>query len=163
MLTEMGEYLVGAYLKLRLECDFVDYNVRPPGGKLEGLEELDVVGLNFKTGTAHLCEVTTHIRGLGYVDYATTITRIKSKHARQRKYAAKFLREFRTFHYAFWSPVVPRGYLTDQLEQVSGLELVINGEYKKRISELQELARRIKHDVRNPAFRVLQIVAHMRD
>ena len=32
-----GEYIVGAYLKLKLDCDFVDYNVRPPGGGLEGL------------------------------------------------------------------------------------------------------------------------------
>ena len=64
MLTDVGEYFVGAYLQLGEGCDFVDYNVRPPGGGLKGLEELDVVGLNFKTRTAFLCEVTTHIRGL---------------------------------------------------------------------------------------------------
>ena len=45
MPTEMGEYLVGAYLKIIKECDFVDYNVRQPGGGLEGLNELDVIGL----------------------------------------------------------------------------------------------------------------------
>jgi hypothetical protein len=49
MATEMGEYLVGAYLKLLEQCSFVDYNVRPPGGKLEGLIELDVIGINIET------------------------------------------------------------------------------------------------------------------
>jgi hypothetical protein len=62
MLTDIGEYIVGAYLQLKLDCDVVDYNVRPPSGGLQGLEELDVIGLNLKTRTAYLCEVTTHIR-----------------------------------------------------------------------------------------------------
>ena len=57
MSAEMGEYLVGAYLQLEEQCDVVSFNVRPPGGGLKGLEELDVIGLNFKTSTAYLCEV----------------------------------------------------------------------------------------------------------
>ena len=57
MKTEMGEYIVGACLKLLKECDFVDYNVRRPGGGLVGLDELDVMGLDFKNKTAYLCEV----------------------------------------------------------------------------------------------------------
>ena len=36
MLTDVGEYLVGAYLQLKMECDVVDYNVRPPGGGYRG-------------------------------------------------------------------------------------------------------------------------------
>ena len=67
MKTEMGELVVGAYLKLCLHCAFVDYNVRPPGGGLEGLGELDVVGLDPDSGCAFLCEVTTHIRYQVYV------------------------------------------------------------------------------------------------
>jgi len=42
MLTDIGEFIVGAHLQLIEECDFVDYNVRPPGGGLKGLSELDV-------------------------------------------------------------------------------------------------------------------------
>ena len=45
MLTDIGECFVGAYLQLIAKCDFVDYNVRPPGGGLAGLSELDVVGI----------------------------------------------------------------------------------------------------------------------
>ena len=48
MKTDIGEYIVGVCLKIIEECDFVDYNVRPLGGVLEGLNELDVVGLDFK-------------------------------------------------------------------------------------------------------------------
>lgn len=66
MKTEMGEYVVGAYLKLVEQCDVADYNVRPPGGGLAGLSEFDVIGLRFKDRTATMCEVTTHIRGLVY-------------------------------------------------------------------------------------------------
>lgn len=54
MLTDVGEYLVGAYLQLKLDCDVVDYNVRPPGGGLDGLEEMDVIGFNFKQRRTYL-------------------------------------------------------------------------------------------------------------
>jgi hypothetical protein len=64
MKTEMGEYLVGAYLKMVKGCDIIDYNVRRPGGGLAGLDELDVMGLDFKNKIAYLCEVTTHLEGL---------------------------------------------------------------------------------------------------
>jgi hypothetical protein len=79
MLTDVGEYLVGAYLQLHEECDVVDYNVRPPGGGLEGLEELDVVRFNFKTDSVFICEVTTHIRGLLYVNNRQTVERLRSR------------------------------------------------------------------------------------
>jgi hypothetical protein len=44
MKTEMGEYVVRAYLKEVLRCDFVDYNVRPPGGGLERIVQ-EVLGV----------------------------------------------------------------------------------------------------------------------
>lgn len=163
MLTDVGEYFVGACLQLIEQCDFVDYNVRPPGGGLAGLGELDVVGLNFKTKTAYLCEVTTHIRGLLYVNNKESVTRIAAKHERQKAYAAKYLSNFENHHFQFWSPVVPVGYLTTNLAQISGLELIINGEYKKRIEQLRERAKKETHDARNPVFRMLQILEHLRD
>jgi hypothetical protein len=52
MLTDIGECIFGAYLQLKLDCDVVDYNVRPPGGGLEGLEGMDVIGLNLKSHRA---------------------------------------------------------------------------------------------------------------
>jgi len=163
MLTDVGEYIVGAYLQLCMNCDVVDYNVRPPGGGLEGLEELDVIGLDFKTNTAYLCEVTTHIRGILYKNNQETVRRIAKKHDRQRRYAGRYLENFAHARFMLWSPVVPRGYVTKELAQIEGLELIVNGEYKRRVDELRGLARKSAHDARNPFFRMLQIVEHLRD
>ena len=162
MMTDIGEYVVGAYLQLKLGCDVVDYNVRPPGGGLKGLEELDVIGLRLSTHQAFLCEVTTHIRGLLYVDNQTTVERIAKKFERQKLYGAQYLEQFEC-EYMFWSPVVPVGYITKGLEELEDLQLVINGEYKRRVEELRQLAATTTHDTRNPVFRVLQIIEHLRD
>ena len=162
MAAEMGEYLVGAYLKLIEECDFVDYGVREPGGGLSGLNKLDVVGINFKNRKAFLCEVTTHIRGLLYKDNKESIRRITRKHQNQQEYAETRLGEFEPV-FMFWSPYVPKGYLTDNLANISSLELVINSEYKRRINALQQKASQERQDTGNPAFRLLQILGALRD
>ncbi len=160
--TDIGEYIVGAYLKIIKKCDFVDYNVRPPGGGLEGLNELDVVGLDFKNETAYLCEVTTHIRGVLYKDNITTVNKIKIKYKRQKEYANKYLPGFLNRHFMFWSPVVPKGYITEELEKIDGLELVINKKYAQCIDELRLKAKELTNDVGNPFFRMLQILEHLR-
>jgi len=162
MKTDIGEYIVGAYLKIVKECDFVDYNVRPPGGGLEGLNELDVVGLDFKNKIAYLCEVTTHITGLLYKDNKTTVETIKKKYERQKEYANKYLSDFPNRYFMFWSPVVPKGYITDELKRVNGLELIINEKYAQGIDKLKEKAKELTHDVGNPFFRMLQILEHLR-
>lgn len=162
MTAEMGEYAVGAYLKIINGCDFVDYNVRRPGGGLAGLDELDVIGLDFKNKVAYLCEVTTHITGLLYVDNPTTVKRVKQKYEKQRKYAEEHLEDFPSRHFMFWSPVVPQGYLTQGLQKINGLELVINEEYTTRIGELRLKAKVMANDTGNPFFRVLQILEHLR-
>jgi hypothetical protein len=77
--TEMGEYLVGAYLKLVLGCLVVDYNPRPPGGGLQGLGELDVVGFDFTNRAAYLCEITTHLDGLLIKDAESTVAKLAAK------------------------------------------------------------------------------------
>lgn len=162
MATDMGEYLVGAYLKLIKGCDFVDYNVRPPVEGMEGLNELDVVGLDFKTKTAYLCEVTTHILGALYKDNPTTVERLKKKHERQQAYGAQYLADFHTQHYQFWSPYVPEGFITGELRKLPGLELVINADYAACVDQLREKARNTTKDVGNPFFRALQILEHLK-
>ena len=163
MLTDIGEYIVGAYLKVVEECDLIDYNVRPPGGKLQGLSELDVVGLHFASRTAFLAEVTTHIRGVLYKNNKETVAKIKEKFNRQKQYAEGHLRYFGKHRYMFWSPYVPVGYVTENLSSIKELELVINGEYKSRVDELRKRAGKTTHDVKNPFFRMLQIMEHMND
>jgi len=163
MKTEMGEYAVGAYLKIIKGCDFVDYNVRRPGGGLRGLDEFDVIGLDFRNKVAYLCEVTTHITGLLYgTGNESTVERVRQKYEKQREYAEDHLSSFPTRHFMFWSPVVPEGYITQELQRIQDMELVINREYKARIDELREVARKKANDEGNPFFRVLQILEHLR-
>lgn len=162
MTTEPGEYIVGAYLKVILGCDVIDYNVRPPGGGLAGLSELDVVGLDFKNHTAYLCEVTTHIRGLMYGTNPQTIDKIRQKHERQRAYATTYLSNFPHHRYMFWSPVVPTGFLTAELAKLETLEVIVNQSYTSRIDELRVQAKLLSHDVGNPFFRTLQILESLK-
>ena len=63
----------------------------------------------------------------------------------------------------FWSPYVPRGFITKNLGKLDHLESIINGKYKDRIEELQQLAKTTTHDARNPFFRMLQIMEHIKD
>ncbi len=140
----------------------MDYNVRPPGGGLEGLGELDVIGLDPDSGRAILCEVTTHIRGLLYVSNTETISRIRRKHERQQEYARRHLSSFDPVTFMFWSPVVPVGYLTTHLPEIEGLELVINETYAAKVEELRALARVQSHDSGNDFFRFLQIMERLR-
>jgi len=159
MKTEIGEYIVGAYLKIIKECDFVDYNVKPRGGRLEGLNELDVIGINFKNNSVYLCEATTHITGLLIQDAETTMNKIKQKHKRQKEYYKKYLNNFSNPHFMFWSPFVSKGK-TEKLKKdrsLKGLELIINEKYASCIRELEGKAIKMTNATGNPFFRMLQI------
>ena len=161
-MENIGELIVGAYLQEIEGCDFVIYNTRLPGGGQDGLRELDVVGLKLKDKVAYLCEVTTHIGGMGYQGgNPGAVKKIKEKHASQKKYAAENLEGFQ-HRFMFWSPYVPVGYITEHLEKIESLELVINVEYTARIEKLQAKAKATKHQTSNAAFRMLQILAHLR-
>lgn len=163
MKTEIGEYVVGAYLKQVQRCDVVDYNVRPPGGGMEGLGEIDIVGLRFSDTTVYLCESATHLQGLEYgKGYDDSFERVKKKLDRQRQHAEKHLASFQPRHFMFWSPVVPRGRLLEALKGIDGLELVVNEDYKARIEELRALARKTIADTGNPFFRTLQLLERLR-
>ena len=162
MATEIGEYLVGAYLKLVLKCGVVDYNARPPGGGLLGLGELDVIGFNFTTRTAYLCEVTTHLDGLLIgKGFNSTLNKIAAKHCRQKEYATKYLADFNP-RYMFWSPVVRLGLVEELKTHIGFDEVFINEGYSKAINQLRHKAKKSTADVNNPAFRVLQILEHLR-
>lgn len=164
MAKDMGEYVVGAYLKLVLDCDFIEYGVRPSVGGQEGQAEFDVVGFNFESRTAYLCEVATHLDGLNYGSgNASTIKKISEKHRRQRAYAKARLANFEHHRFMLWSPYVPRGKLTKSLTKISGLELVINGEYRDCVEKLRLRARRETRSRNEPFFRALQIIEHMKD
>ena len=106
--------------------------------------------------------VTTHIRGVNYGGNQETLRRIARKHENQREYAKSHLAQFKPV-FSFWSPYVPKGYLTDHLEEIKNLDKVINSEYKRRIKELEDRARNEHQETGNPAFRLLQILGALRD
>lgn len=164
MAIEMGELLVGAYLKEIQECDFVDYNIRPPGGGLKGMHEFDVLGLRFSDGTAFLCEVATHLDGLNYGGRSNrhTLDTLARKHDRQRDYAGSCLGTFANHRFMLWSPCVPKGVLTAGLSQLQGLELVINADFARAVDALRAHARSSTRNTGNAFFRALQILEHLR-
>jgi hypothetical protein len=156
MATEAGEFIVGAYLQHFCNCAVVLYNSRIPGGGLKGLPELDVIGLNLKDRTAYLCEVTTHLHGMR----PQAVKKCATKHQQQRRYAESMLEGYTT-HYELWSPKVFPAQMAE-LKKV-GLELVVNGEFKKRVDQLRALAKKIKHDTGNPFMRTIQILEQLKD
>lgn len=160
MSTEIGEFVAGAYLRLCETCDVVDYNARSSKKGLEGLGEIDVVGLRFSDQTAFLCEVSTHLDGLNYGD--GTIERIRSKLKHQRGYAASVLSSFKVHRFMLWSPRVAVGAKTKALSEIDDLELVVNEAYTARVNQLRALARETTKDIGNPFFRSLQLLEHLR-
>jgi hypothetical protein len=161
MKTEIGEYIVGAYLRLIQNCDFIDYNVRPKEKGLSGLTEIDVVGLRFNDLTAYLCEVTTHLDGLLYVNYETSENKIREKYERQKEYAKNNITLFTNKIFQLWSPIVSPG-IVERLEKIEGLQLIINHEYSNCIKQLTDLAGQSTKDFGNPFFRTLQILEHLK-
>lgn len=162
MSARMGEYLVGAYLEMIQECDFVSYNVRFPEEGLKGLSELDVIGFDFKNSVTYLCEVSTHILGFVYgLKAEDSVKKVLKKFDTQKEFAGKKLKDFKTIKYQFWSPRVGKTDV-EKLNSIVGLESIINETYTNKINELRLLAKKITRQVNNPAFRVLQILEHMK-
>ena len=79
-----------------------------------------------------------------------------------QEYADNYLPHYLTHRkFMFWSPVV-RYTARKGLEEINGLELVINDNYADCVSKLREFATKVTYDTGNPTMRVLQILGHLR-
>ena len=163
-MPEMGEYVVGAYLKLVKGCQHVMYNVRQ--GKQS---EVDVVGIDLRHRVVCICEVKTHIGGLLISKGGADVTgeKIRKQLENNVQYGRQWSRDF-TPKYMFWSPYVPAGKRMAQLQAIETrikpkVELIVNSEYTKRVEELQKMARHDDSTSGEPFYRALQIIEHMRD
>jgi hypothetical protein len=175
--AEVGEEIVGAYLKECLGCDFVEYNY-DLGAKQA---ECDVVGFDIRKKRVYLCEVTTHTQGLLYVNQKTrqpdTETRLKRKFNSVVSYARARFTDF-DCRFMFWSPIVPKAgpdakynawsaivslkeYCRTEL-QVE-LQTVTNEEYLNKLLELRALAKTKGSDSPFPILRFLQIEEKLRE
>ncbi len=169
MPEEIGESLVGSYLRLIRDCEIVTYNQRLSREPSQ-MGETDVLAIDLETTTVYLCEVVTHIRGMLYGSGTeATVSRVRKKFQRLTEYGRRAFPEYQRI-YMLWSPYVPVGRVTSGLQQLvdelanggDALELQINQEYTRRVAELQERARLDTKNYGESFFRALQIIGHLR-
>lgn len=162
---EMGESLVSAYFKYVLGIRIVAHNV--PFHQGQG--EIDLIAVDPVHHRVILCEVTTHIDGMLYGDgYDDTRDKVRDKLLRAREYGEAL---FPGWEHEFqqWAPVVRPAMATrlTNLEQElramgMNVSMVINGRYAERVDELRRLAAQTLSATDEPAFRLLQILEHLR-
>lgn len=161
MATEIGEYAVGAYLKLIEGCDIIEYNAKPLWGGNYGQTDFDVIGCKFENNLVFICEVKTHLDKLCIgSNNDDAVKKINNQFEKKKQYAEEHFKTFEIYH-MLWSPVV-KVSLVNRLNELSGLELIINDEYTKRISKLIDFAKKESNigisDIGNPFFRALQLL-----
>ncbi|MBI3664153.1 MAG: hypothetical protein HY234_14035 [Acidobacteria bacterium] len=175
-MAEVGEEIVGAYLKECLKCDFVEYNY-DLGVKQA---ECDVVGIDVFHKKSYFCEVATHTGGFLYVHPRTkqpdNFGRLVRKFTQDSEFARRQLTDFQHV-FMFWSPVV-RGAgpsakhnslrdverVRDHCRQELGIdiELVINEEYRRKLDQIRDLAGNKGSDSSFSIIRFLQIEEKLR-
>jgi hypothetical protein len=168
---DIGESLVGAYLRHVEQCSIVTYN----SFFADRQGEVDVVGVKPAGVDAprrvYICEVTTHTGGMLMMRNGKDATRevIMEKLERLRAFAdITFPGE--DHRYQWWSPYVAEGKLTKFLAlltadwQADGLslEFIVNAEYTERIGTLIASARANSSTTNEPAYRMLQILTRLR-
>ena len=165
-----GEEIVGEYLKLIKNCDFVEYNLYTPD--IQG--EIDVVGINAKEKVLYVCEVATHlITGLQYTknNRPDNVDRFCKKFRKNIPYARKYFPDY-THHFMIWSPVVKSSgdsAKNNQLKSLSEvvetifaefserIETVINHSYAHCLFELRAYSAKETKELQSPIMRLMQI------
>lgn len=149
--------------------------------------ELDVLGVASTAGeqTVYGCEVVTHLSGVNYNGtpdtdawayygndtYQYTLQRLWEKFREDHALLTEVFDRADEYVLQFWSPVVPKGHLTDgfaelqrrfEAEHSVEIDFVINEEYASRVNELRQRVSQTKKSYDEPAFRFLQILEHLR-
>jgi hypothetical protein len=169
--ADLGESLVGAYLRHIEGCQVVFYNsfLSHTQGEIDVVGVKSVPGQNRKI--VFICEVTTHIGGMliTHRGKSDTNTVVKSKLGRLREFALLTF-EGEDIRYQWWSPVVPVGKTTDGFaqrikeadENGESVQFIYNAEYAQRVQALADHARTNSSTTAEPAYRMLQILTHLR-
>ena len=162
--TDLGESLVGAYMRHVEGCSIVFYD----SFFADQQGEVDVVAVKQETGrqrVVYLCEVTTHIGVMA----TNTVKKVPAKLERLRVFAEQTFPE-EEHRFQWWSPYVKSGAATATFDRLSSgwaaegrsLEFVINESYTERIATLADVARRKSATTNEPAFRMLQMLTRLR-
>ena len=164
-MPEMGEYAVGAWLSLFGGCEAIAYNqkLNPKGIRTN---EVDIIGLVPSSRKVYFCEVATHLGGLHYSGgNPGTKKTIERKFLAVNRYASRTYPNW-DCTFMLWAPYVPKGILTDFLKEWSdahpNIEVVINGEYTRRMEQLRKNAKGDHRDRGEPFYRALQILENLR-
>jgi len=171
-MENIGETLVGDYLKVILGCDFVEFNLYTPD--VQG--EIDVVGINAKDKKIYICEVATHlVTGLRYVNpkdrTSDNMERFVKKFTKNIKYADKYFPEYEK-RFMLWSPIVKNQKTgakfnqTDDIAKIKSemlkefkvdIEVISNKDYKDCLQKLRDYARQETKELKSPVLRLFQI------
>ena len=167
MSADIGENLVGAYMRYVGKCDLVVYNSFLPA--IQG--ELDVIGIRLtRPKVVWFAEVTTHILGMQYgPSKASTTKKLRDKLDRAKDFAATTFPDDE-HRYEVWSPIVSKGWLTHAMAQMEDeyndarldVHFVINEEYTARVQELVDVAKKDSRATNDPAYRMLQVLTRLR-
>jgi hypothetical protein len=154
---DVGESLVGSYMRQVRHCHTVAFNTFLPHGQ----GELDVVGVANGPGGVEvwMAEVAVHLESLNYGGQAKTVAKIATKVAAARTYASEVYTDL-TPTVEFWSPVVASG-LVSELKKLD-VVLVVNDDFTSRVNELAKLAKGHTKTTGDDAYRFLQLLTHLR-
>ncbi len=165
---DIGESLVGAYLRHVVGCDVVTYN----SFFADRQGEVDVVGIeNGEPRTIWLCEVTAHIGGMLITSRGDRPQEVILREKLERLHAfAEATFPGDSYRYEWWSPRVAVGKLTDVLREIEqewevagrDLRFVMNETYTERIRELAGDAAKNSSTTNEPAYRMLQVLTRLR-
>lgn len=181
-LPQLGEQLAGAYYQLIEECEMVSYNVNTGGQN-----EMDILALKSseEQQAVYACEVATHLDGLDYSKTAMgdswnhleakrargNLEKIEQKFSSDFNYVRRRYPEADVYNLHFWSPYVPVGSNTVGLTELmhtlerhpkADTEQFINHNYHRAIRRIRGKAKRETKQRGIPAYRVLQILEHIR-
>jgi len=186
--AEVGELIVGAYLRVEEECQFVTYNRRTPGDGNQ--PETDVVAIKSEDGeeTVYGCEVVTHLDGPNYstnkdtsdwedYPYSSTLRKLEDKFEATHQLINQTWPQANHEVLQFWSPYVPVG--NDRKNLPAGLDelgrcigskysvdvdMIYNSRYAEKITDdLKTKASKTTSSHDELAFRFLQILEHIHE
>jgi hypothetical protein len=146
---DIGESLVGGYLRHVLGCEFLLFDTYLPSEQ----GEIDVIGIRLgPPRDVYFAQVTTQ--------------EVRAKLARAQRFAkAKFHGD--RHHFQIWSPRVAKGAVTEEFATIAAefaarderLTFMVNGAYGDAVEELICAAKTDHPSIADPAFQLLQVLS----
>ena len=177
MSHNIGEEIVGTYLKVIKGCEFVDYNINTT----ESQGEIDVIGVDNINKKVYICEVAIHLEtGLQYTNLVTkrpdNTSRLISKFEKDAHYARQRFENFENI-FMFWSPIVKAPKNETRYNQLTSVKdaqtylkeksnidliLVVNEDFQKCLEELKDYSWQQSQELKTPVLRLMQIEEKLR-